>query len=190
MSRGWAVVSVVALFLAGISIGALAMHLYQERSERDVRVPFAGPGRPFARRLEMRLELTPEQRRKIAAIRRESWRESESLRQEMRPRIEKQMKATQEKVLAVLTPEQREKLERLLRDDPRAFHRFFLGEGERPPGGGPGPPRPGGPPPPRGPAGDAPPQRPPNGPPQGGPDAGPPPPDSGDGPPPPDPRPE
>ena len=189
MSRGWALVSVFALFLAGISIGALGMHLYQERSERGPRGPFAGPGRPIARYLEGRLDLTVEQRRKIAAIRRESWRESESLRRELRPRIEMQMKTTQEKILAVLTPEQREKLEKLLRDDPRAFHRFFLGEGERPPGGEPGPFRPGGPPPGSS-GGEAPPPGPPEGPPQAGPDEGPPPPGPGDDPPPPLPRPE
>ena len=180
MSRGWALVSVFALLLAGISIGALGMHLYQEHTWGGPRGPFAGPGRPFARYLESRLELTPEQRKKIAAIRRESWRESESLRRELRPRIEMQMKATQEKVLAVLTPEQREKLQKLLREDPRAFHRFFLGEGERPPRGEPGPPPPGGEPPPPGP---------PEGPPPAGPDAGPPPPDPGVDPPP-APRPE
>jgi len=151
MSRAWALVSILALFLAGVSIGALGMHLYQERSERGPQAPFPGPPRAFMRQLESRLELTPEQRRKIAAIRRESWRESESLRRELRPRIQEHMEATREKVLAVLTPEQRERLERLLRDDPRALHRFFLGEGERRPGGHPGPSRPGGPPP-RGPA--------------------------------------
>jgi len=148
MSRAWALVGILALFLAGISIGALGMHLYQERSERGPRDPFPGPPRAFMRQLESRLELTPEQRRKIAAIRRESWRESESLRRELRPRIQKQMEAAREKVLAVLTAEQRERLERLLSDDPRALHRFFLGEGGRLPGGPPGPPHLEGPPPP------------------------------------------
>lgn len=147
MSRAWALVSILALFLAGISIGALGMHLYQERSETGPRDPFPGPPRAFMRHLESRLELTPEQRRKIAAIRRESWGESESLRRELRPRIQKQMEATREKVLAVLTAEQRERLERLLREDPRALHRFFLGEGGRRPGGPPGAPFPEGPPP-------------------------------------------
>ena len=180
MSRGWALVSIIALLLAGISIGALGMHLYQERSGRELRGPFARPARPFARHVEMRLELTPEQKRKIAAIRRESWRESESLRQELRPRIEKQMKATQERVLAVLTAEQRKKLEELLRNDPRAFHRFFLGEGERPPGAGPGPHHSEGPPP-RGPA---------DGPPPPDSAGGPQPPGPGDAPPPPGPEPE
>ena len=33
MSRGWALVSVFALFLAGISIGALAMHLYLDANK-------------------------------------------------------------------------------------------------------------------------------------------------------------
>ena len=147
MSRAWALAGILALFLAGISIGALGMHLYQERSERGPRDPVLGPPRAFLRNLEKRLELTPEQRRKIAAIRRESWRESESLRRELRPMVQKQMEATREKVLALLTPEQRERLERLLRDDPRALHRFFLGEGGRRPGGPPGPHHPEGPPP-------------------------------------------
>jgi Spy/CpxP family protein refolding chaperone len=148
MSRAWAFVGVVALFLAGISIGALGMHLYQERSEMGPGESFLGPPRAFMRNLERRLDLTPEQRRKIAAIRRQSWRESQSLRNELRPRVQKQMEATREKVLALLTPEQRERLEVLLRDNPRALHQFFLGEGGRRPSGPPGPPPAEGPPPP------------------------------------------
>jgi Spy/CpxP family protein refolding chaperone len=156
MSRWWALVSVFALFLAGISIGALGMHLIQERSYDGFHPPFFQEHhRPWGRYLASRLDLTWEQREKIADIRRESRRESESLRRELRPRIEKQMEATREKILAVLTPSQREQLEKILREDPRALHRFFLGDEERRPGGPPGAPRaprpgppPGAPPPP------------------------------------------
>jgi len=166
MSRGWAIVIVAALFLSGVSIGALGMHLYDLRIAGSFHGPFGGPPpRAFGWLLESRLDLTPEQREKIATIRRESWRESESLRREVHPRLEKQMEATRQKILAVLTPGQREKLEKFVRENPGALHRFFLGEGDRRPGLPPGP------------------HGPPQGPPPGGfPPGGPPP----DVPPPPD----
>ncbi len=161
MSRGWALLAVAALFLSGVSIGALGMHLYYRHLALEFRGPF-GPPRTFARMLESRLDLTPEQKEKIAAIRRESWRESESLRQEIHPRLDKQLEATRQKILAVLTPEQRGTLEAFARDNPWALHRFFLGEGDRRSEHHPGPP---GEPGPAGP----PPGAPPEGPPPGGP---------------------
>ena len=168
MSRGWAILIVAALFLSGVSVGALGMHLYDQRIAGSFHGPFGfPPPRAIGRLLESRLELTPEQREKIATIRRESWRESESLRREVHPRLQKQMEATRQKILAVLTPEQREKLEKFVRENPGALHRFFLGEGER---------RPGQPHGPHGPLQGPPPEGPPPGEP---PSDGPPPPGSG-----------
>jgi Spy/CpxP family protein refolding chaperone len=148
MNRGWALVSVFALFLSGVSIGALGMHLLRERSGGEYhRHSFGFPPHAAGRYFADRLQLTPEQRDKIAAIRRDSWKESESLRRELRPRIEKEMAATKEKVLAILTPEQREKLEELLREEPHFFHGFLFGEGERHPPAPPVPLKEGEPPP-------------------------------------------
>jgi Spy/CpxP family protein refolding chaperone len=170
MSRAWAIVSVLALFVAGVSIGALGMHLCQERMSWRFHGRFGQPPQAFLRYLEKRLDLTEEQEKKIAEIRAESRRDSESLRRELRPRIEKQMEATHEKIFAVLTPEQRQEMEKLMRDEPWAFHHFFLGEGDHRPGGhsgflpgGPHSPPPDAPPgaPPGPPPGDAPPPEPP-----------------------------
>ena len=71
MKRSLALVSVVGLFLLGIVVGGLGMHLY------DARHPFSGPPRDGARqsfhaeRLDQLLDLTPEQEARIDEIRRE-----------------------------------------------------------------------------------------------------------------------
>ena len=75
MTRSSALISVVALFIAGISIGALGMHLLDERgSGPPPPVERRGPGggRGFmGERLAEELELSPEQREEMMAIHRE-----------------------------------------------------------------------------------------------------------------------
>lgn len=131
MTRFWALLSVFALFLSGLSIGALAMHVYHER--RAPPRPFGGPRAP----LWDSLELTPQQQRQISEILEQSRRESEEIRGELRPRLERQMEQTRARIRELLGPEQRERLERLEREHRPRLRHYLLGEG---PGHGPGPP--------------------------------------------------
>ena len=71
MTRFWALLSVIALFLSGLSIGALAMHFYHEH-----RAPPRLFGGSHAQLWDA-LELTPEQQRQITEILAQSRRESE-----------------------------------------------------------------------------------------------------------------
>ena len=134
MNRTVAVISVAALFLSGLSIGALAMHLYHEGRSVEGVPPVGGPPhRGFLLSLERQLDLTPEQRDQLRAIHEEVRREFENFRRDLRPRLERQMDETRDRILAILTPEQQERFKRIESRHRGHMGRFFLGEGR--PGG-------------------------------------------------------
>jgi Spy/CpxP family protein refolding chaperone len=156
MSRVLAIAAVVALFIAGIAVGALGTHLYYDHH-------FAGPGggpqmlghRFFMHRLHRQLALTPEQSRQVDRILDRTHQEAAGIREEMRPRVKALMDRAHHDIEAILTPEQREKFQRLLDDSRLRGYPFLLGPPDRrgPPWGGPGRGRGG--PPPEGPRPDA-----------------------------------
>ncbi len=137
MSRPLSVLLVATLFLSGVAIGALGMHLYYfERLHRPWEGPPHGaihgllhrlgpgssaeappgtpPGTPFLGRWMAReLELSPEQQRQIEEILSDSGRRAAAMRHELRPRVEALMEETAGRIAAVLTPEQRRRFERL-----------------------------------------------------------------------------
>jgi len=131
VKRSLALVSVAGLFLLGILIGALGMHLYY--ATKFPGPPGFGPrghrpGGPFmGERLERELGLSVEQKQRIDEIIRESRVEGEALREEMFPRVHAQMERTRERIMEVLTPEQREKFEELRHRHRGRADRFFLG---------------------------------------------------------------
>lgn len=138
MKRVVAGLAVLALFLIGIAVGALGAHLYYAR---ELRHPGAFPhlaGRFFAEHLERRLLLTPEQRREIDLILRETHERARELRGELEPQVREVMESASARIEGVLTPEQREEFQRLRREQRRRAEHFLLG----PPGPrrGPGPP--------------------------------------------------
>jgi len=133
MKRSLAFAYVVGLFLLGILIGGMAMHLHYAS-----RFPPPGPPGPgmrhddplhsFSGRLERQLDLTAEQKRLIDEIVAESRTEGRALHEEMLPRVREQMQRTHDRIREVLTPEQRERFEELLDSrHGRRAERFFLG---------------------------------------------------------------
>lgn len=130
MKRSLALVAVAGLFLLGIVVGSLGMHLY------DARRPFDGPPRGgtrhdfHAERLDQLLDLTPEQERRIEEIRRESRAQSEALHEQMLPKVREHMERTRQRIEEVLTPEQRQKFNELAEQQRARFERFVL-EGPR-----------------------------------------------------------
>lgn len=146
MNRPAALISVAALFLAGVAVGALGMHLYYANQQpwrpdwdRDRHTPGA-----FARAMQEELELTPEQIERIGQIRAEAREQSEAFRREVAPQVRQHMRETHERILEVLTPEQRDRLEEMRKEHRGRVERFFLGEGSHGRRHGP---RRGGPPP-------------------------------------------
>jgi Spy/CpxP family protein refolding chaperone len=131
VSRTVAFISVLALFLSGLSIGALGMHLYHERHfSPDLRPDPGGPGAGFfLTMLRRELDLTQAQLEKIAQIHLESRHQSEWIRYEIRPQIESLMEETHEMIREVLTEDQRDRFDELVEEHDRNMGRFLLGEG-------------------------------------------------------------
>jgi hypothetical protein len=146
MNRWLAIVSVTALLLSGISIGALGFLLYHHHSSAghgfDPQMPMMPPPEILLDHLDARLGLSMPQKKQIAAILEESHRRSEEIRQEIRPRLEKQIEETHEKIAAVLTPDQRKTFAILQSEQRSHADRFFLGEHGRMGGHAPPPPPP------------------------------------------------
>ncbi len=113
MKRSTALAAVFAIFLVGLAGGIAGTRLvYSQKLEANSeRVPFLAPH--YMGRLEKGLDLSPDQREAIGRILRETHREAESLRHEIRPRIHRLMEEAQDKIKAILTEEQRQRFEEL-----------------------------------------------------------------------------
>jgi len=136
VKRWIAFLSVSGLFVIGILIGALGMRLYDTH---HVFVPQGSPGRAhpfFMRQLEARLDLTPEQRRRIDVILEEAHAEAEEFREEMAPRVHAHLAKTHERIAEVLTERQRDMLETMMARHRGRTLEWFLGPpGRHGPGG-------------------------------------------------------
>ena len=132
MSRSTSILVVAALFLSGIAVGALGMHLYYWRqlASRGGGGP-AGPPMVLSGWMERELELSQEQRDEVRAILTDSMRRGGEMRRELRPRVEELMRETSDRIAAVLSEEQRRRFEELRERQSHRFERGFLG----PPGG-------------------------------------------------------
>jgi Spy/CpxP family protein refolding chaperone len=124
VSRTLALTSVAGLLVLGMLIGALGMHVYDSHHGS-----FAAPPDPFAPvgKLARVLELTPEQLARVDAIVAEARLEGAALHEEMLPRVRAHMERTHQRLVEVLTPEQRAKLDDLHDLHRGGFERFLLG---------------------------------------------------------------
>jgi Spy/CpxP family protein refolding chaperone len=146
MSRFAAVAAALALLVSGMAIGALGTYLVLERPRGPAETPARPAPGSFTREVETRLELTEDQKKRIEALIKESRREADEIRRELRPRLEQYLETTRTRFDALLTPEQRARFEELYRQDRQRAERFFLEHPPEPPPRGPGRPGPPGPP--------------------------------------------
>lgn len=123
MRRAAATISVLALFLMGMVIGAFGMHLFERH-----HLPWHGPafgmgrGRPgpshfpphFMEALEEQLELTSEQSEQVHRILAHGRLQTEALREDVAPKVHAQMEETHRQIMAILTPAQHQHLEKLM----------------------------------------------------------------------------
>jgi hypothetical protein len=126
--RRWiALATVASLFVVGVVVGALGMHLYY--AQRLGR-PGAPPGmiaRSFEDRLQRELRLSPEQMSQMHAILEEGHAERERIHAELAPRVHEHMERIHRRILQeVLTPEQRVRFEELHAAHPRRADAFVL----------------------------------------------------------------
>ena len=106
MKRWIAVLLVFVLFVVGVAVGALGMHLFDASALHRAARGVAPDPRGFAGRLERALDLSVEQRERIDEILMNSHIEADALHQELLPRVREHMDRTREKIRVVLTPEQ------------------------------------------------------------------------------------
>jgi len=132
--------AVLSLFVVGVLVGGLGVHVWHVRADglprvdrpvhggdRDAR----GHERVIGQRLMDELELTAEQRTQVEAILEESRAEAEALRRDVGPRLREQLQRTHDRIVEVLTPDQRERFEALRRRHRPRAERFMLGGGHR-----------------------------------------------------------
>ena len=132
MNKAIAFVAVLGLFILGILIGALGMHLIYSQRFPHPPDPDMGEGmhgRFFFARLERHLDLSEEQKEQIGQIMMESREAGRAMHEEMLPRVHELMDETRESIIEVLTPEQRRKFARLMARHRREAERSFLGHG-------------------------------------------------------------
>lgn len=104
-----AVVVVVLTFVAGMAVGVFGSHMH---------ILYGGPGagyfpRAMVNRLDRRLDLTDEQRKKVEEIIHRRHANIDALWDGTRPRVRAEVEAANEEIARVLTPEQRARFEKM-----------------------------------------------------------------------------
>jgi Spy/CpxP family protein refolding chaperone len=139
MNRIAALSAVLGLFMVGVMVGVIGTHVWQGHAPwrpdaPHPRGPMGHEGR-FVEHLERQLGLTDGQRDEIEAILAESRIKADALRNKVLPEVRAHMEGTHERLLEVLTPEQREEFEELSTRHRGRMERFLLGHGHGPPPG-------------------------------------------------------
>jgi len=113
MKRSVAALSILGVFLAGVLVGALALHLtYMHRLHEPGGMVGWG-ARLLARELKSDLDLTPEQARKVDAILADTRQEAMAVRRKSAPEMMAVLHRSRQRIEEILTPEQRKEFARL-----------------------------------------------------------------------------
>jgi len=95
----------------------------EQRSPNVANPPGGLLSREFIQVLERQLRLTPEQRERVDKIMVEGQERVRELRSRIDPELKKELQQTREQIRAVLTPEQREQFEQMMKRSPRRSDR-------------------------------------------------------------------
>ena len=114
--KGWkAVISVVLIFLLGGIAGALLMHRTDQQKIESIMHGEPGTTREFiVTRLNRELSLDSAQLEQLRTIVGETHAQIRNVRKEYRPQIDEVIKRSQDKVRAILRPEQLETFNKLV----------------------------------------------------------------------------
>ena len=114
--KGWkAVISVILIFLLGGIAGALLMHRTDQQKIENIMHGEPGTTREFiVTRLNRELSLDSTQHEQLRTIVGETHAQIRNVRKEYRPQIDEVIKRSQDKVRAILRPEQLETFNKLV----------------------------------------------------------------------------
>ena len=139
MRSGKAIAAVTLIFLLGAATGGLTAHLiYQNRIEGVVR---GGPGtmsQMILTRMERELKLDSVQREAVRRIIQETHGEMQQIRRQLRPQTRQILAHSEERIGALLRPDQKEAFQHLIEKRRRQWE----DNGDRPHPEGDPPPRP------------------------------------------------
>jgi Spy/CpxP family protein refolding chaperone len=127
MRRSTAIAAIAALFLVGVLVGVLGTHVFYLRHLQQPGWLLKTGTRLLAAELKRSLDLTPEQQRQVGAILADAQQDAFALRREMMPRVIAILDRTHSRISAVLTPEQRERFERLRERRASRWRRVLTG---------------------------------------------------------------
>lgn len=115
MKKWKAIVSIVIVFLLGALAGALVTHkIYQQKVEGVIKGEPKSMREFIVRRMDHELHLDAIQLEQLCAIVQETHAEMKNLRKQFRPQTEEILARSQEKVRAILRPDQLEKYEKIV----------------------------------------------------------------------------
>ncbi len=118
-----AILAALAIFIAGLFCGVTTDQLAARRVRKSAAPELVGPlGQRVAmmRRLAKRLELTPEQQRRIDTLIRESQQRLRELWDPIAPKAQEEMRHLHKNIELELTPEQRARFKALLNQPPHS----------------------------------------------------------------------
>ena len=123
--KNWkVVVGVLGVFLLGMAAGGLVTARFiRKRAQQAWMSSSPVAADLIARRLSWDLGLNTDQRRQVQAIIQETQRALQVVRQQIRPQTEKILAESNEKIRAVLRPDQQEKYDRIIAERRAAWRR-------------------------------------------------------------------
>ena len=105
-----AILVIAVTFIAGVAVGVFGAFMMHRRG--GDRIPrFASHA--MVNRLDRKLDLTDEQREKITVIVERHHQRINSMWRQVRPQVEQELKQANAEIESVLTPEQREKFQKI-----------------------------------------------------------------------------
>ena len=117
MKKWKAIIGILLVFLLGVFAGVLGSYaIFSQRMEGMVRGEPGRAGEFIVRRLTRELHLDPAQSEQLRTIVKETHAELRELRKKIRPESEEIMARSQDRVRAILRPDQREKYEKIIEE--------------------------------------------------------------------------
>jgi hypothetical protein len=115
MKKWKTIVSIILVFLLGSLAGALITHeIYKHRIENIIRGDPKAMRELIVQRLNHKLHLDTTQLEQLRVIVNETHAEIKNVRKQIRPEIEEMLESSQNRVRAILRPDQLEKYEKII----------------------------------------------------------------------------
>jgi Spy/CpxP family protein refolding chaperone len=124
MNNTKSILAVLLVFIFGVASGALVTHVIHQARFESFFTKGVHPPREdiIVQRLTSKLDLDRQQQDKVRAIIHETQLSMQQIRRQSRPQIEGVLAEGQQRISALLTPQQREKYEKIIEERKQRWH--------------------------------------------------------------------